>query len=57
MYTHEKERKSKMAHIRKRKGNWQNIVRVQGLPPMTKTFKQKIDAVSYSRDLENRLLR
>jgi integrase len=56
-YTHEEERRAKMAHIRRRKGNWQSIVRVQGFPPMTKTFKQKIDAVRYSRDLENRLFR
>ena len=46
-----------MAHIRKRKGSWQCIVRVHGYPPMTKTFKQKIDAVRYSRDLENKLFR
>jgi len=46
-----------MAHIRKRKGSWQSIVRVHGYPPMTKTFKQKIDAQRYSRDLENKLFR
>ena len=46
-----------MAHIRKRKGSWQSIVRVHGYPPMTKTFKQKIDALRYSRDLENKLFR
>jgi len=46
-----------MAYIRKRKGNWQCVVRVIGYPPMTKTFKQKIDAVRYSRDLENKLFR
>ena len=46
-----------MAHIRKRRGAWQSIVRVNGYPPMTKTFKTKIDAVRFSRDLENKLLR
>ena len=35
-----------MAHIRKRRGAWLSIVRVNGYPPMTKTFKTKIDAVS-----------
>jgi hypothetical protein len=47
----------KMAHIRRRKGGWQCIVRVQGYPPITKTFKTKIDAQRYSRDLENKLFR
>jgi len=46
-----------MAHIRKRKGSWQCIVRVQGYPPITKTFNTKIDAQRYSRDLENKLFR
>ena len=46
-----------MAHIRKRNSKWQCIVRVHGYPPMTKTFKQKIDALRYSRDLENKLFR
>ena len=45
-----------MAYIRKRKGSWQCIVRVQGYPQMTKTFKTKIDAVRFSRDLENKRL-
>jgi len=30
---------------------------MHGYPPMTKTFKQKIDAQRYSRDLENKLFR
>ena len=46
-----------MAYIRKRKGSWQSIVRVHGYPQMTKTFKTKIDAVRFSRDLENKLFR
>ena len=46
-----------MAYIRRRKGSWQCVVRVHGYPPMTKTFKQKIDAQRYSRDLENKLFR
>ena len=46
-----------MAHIRRRKGGWQCIVRVQGYPPITKTFNTKIDAKRYSRDLENKLFR
>ena len=46
-----------MAYIRRRKGSWQSVVRVHGYPPMTKTFKQKIDAQRYSRDLENKLWR
>ena len=46
-----------MAHIRKRRGAWQSIVRVNGYPPMTKTFRTKIDAVRFSRDLENKLFR
>jgi integrase len=46
-----------MAHIRRRKGGWQCIVRVQGYPPITKTFNTKIDAQRYSRDLENKLFR
>ena len=46
-----------MAYIRKRKGSWQCIVRVHGYPQMTKTFKTKIDAVRFSRDLENKLFR
>ena len=46
-----------MAHIRKRNSKWQCIVRVHGYPPMTKTFKQKIDAQRYSRDLELKLFR
>ena len=46
-----------MAYIRRRKGSWQSVVRVHGYPPMTKTFKQKIDAQRYSRDLELKLFR
>jgi len=46
-----------MAYIRKRKGSWQCVVRVNGYPPMTKTFKQKIDAQRYSKDLELKLFR
>tara|TARA_Y100001973_G_C5137314_1_gene301040 strand:- start:57 stop:1013 length:957 start_codon:yes stop_codon:yes gene_type:complete len=46
-----------MAHIRRRKGSWQSIVRVQGFPPLTKTFKTKIDAIRYSRNLEHQLFR
>ncbi len=46
-----------MAYIRRRKGSWQCVVRVHGYPSMTKTFKQKIDAQRYSRDLENKLFR
>ena len=46
-----------MAYIRRRKGSWQCVVRVHGYPPMTKTFKQKIDAQRWSRDLENKLFR
>ena len=46
-----------MAYIRRRKGSWQCVVRMHGYPPMTKTFKQKIDAQRYSRDLENKLFR
>ena len=46
-----------MAYIRRRKGAWQCVVRVVGFPPMTKTFNQKIDAVRWSRDLENKLFR
>jgi hypothetical protein len=45
-----------MAYIRRRKGSWQTVIRVQGYPPITKTFKTKIDAQRYSRDLENKLL-
>ena len=45
-----------MAYIRKRKGSWQSIVRVHGYPQMTKTFKTKIDAVRFSRDLETNCL-
>ena len=32
-----------MAYIRRRKGSWQTVIRVQGYPPITKTFKTKID--------------
>ena len=46
-----------MAYIRRRKGSWQTVIRVQGYPPITKTFKTKIDAQRYSRDLENKLFR
>ncbi len=46
-----------MAYIRRRKGSWQCVVRVHGYPPMTKTFKQKVDAQRWSRDLENKLFR
>jgi len=46
-----------MAHIRKRRGAWQSIVRVNEYPPEIKTFKTMIDAVRFSRDLENKLLR
>ena len=46
-----------MAYIRRRKGSWQTVIRVQGYPPITKTFKIKIDAQRYSRDLENKLFR
>ena len=46
-----------MAHIRKRRGAWQSIVRVNEYPPVIKTFKTMIDAVRFSRDLENKLLR
>ena len=49
LYTRDKEKGQKMAHIRKRRGAWQSIVRVNGYPPMTKTFKTKIDAVRFSR--------
>jgi hypothetical protein len=44
-----------MAYIRRRKGSWQTVIRVQGYPPITKTFNIKIDAKRYSRDLENKL--
>ena len=46
-----------MAYIRRRKGSWQCVVRVHGYPPMTKTFKQKIDAQRYSKNLELKLFR
>ncbi len=46
-----------MAYIRRQKGSWQTVIRVQGYPPITKTFKTKIDAQRYSRDLENKLFR
>jgi integrase len=44
-----------MAHIRRRGSSWQSIVRVHGYPPITKTFKTKIDAIRYSRNLEHQL--
>jgi integrase len=46
-----------MAHIRRRGSSWQSIVRVHGYPPITKTFKTKIDAIRYSRNLEHQLFR
>ena len=46
-----------MAYIRRRKGAWQSVIRVQGYPTITKTFTTKVDATRYSRDLENKLFR
>lgn len=42
-----------MAYIRRRKGSWQTVIRVQGYPPITKTFKTKIGPQNFHRDYES----
>ena len=46
-----------MSTIRKRKGKYQCIVRTAGYPTITKTFKHKVDAVRFGKDLEIKLIR
>ena len=44
-----------MASVRKRNGKFQAQIRHSGIPPITKTFQTKTDALTWSRQIESSL--
>ena len=46
-----------MATIRKMRNKWQGMIRVNGHPTITKTFKSKTDATNWANFIELKLRR
>ena len=46
-----------MATIRRRKNNWQAVIRLKGHPAFYKTFTQKTDAKNWTKIAEHRIHR